>query len=422
MDMAKHLVFNSMTDLVFHITGDNGANIRGKELSGGIQVFSVYDFITKACSRNDQGTYARKTFQLLISDDSEFKSEVISLCQYVKFPGAGQRDTPVMTIRGLQRLLMILGGKVAKEFRALVETTFSRVMAGDLSMIDVIESNNMSNGAIQQAYRAGLKNDPSPGDGPADNLLDSITRKRTREEMEICVGLGQDFELSLENSAQQLRDVIALRKELGVVEIEQTKAKIALMKENKHNEIALMQELKSKEIEKEKIKMELVNKARAKEFEFNRIQRDADLEHERAMIKLADETRAKILAHERAMRLIKSPRTEPVVITPIQVKEPTITVQNVYLKNKSRFPHLNKKKEGALLSNAGKAAKEAYKTKHGEFPSTKDENGQFIVASYPLTEEALIMESLNQEYRKLMAGSTPSLQKFFWFQPIKAKH
>jgi len=242
----------------------------------------------------------------------------------------------------------------------------------------------MSNGAIQKAYRAGLENDPSPGDGPDDKLLDTITRKRNREELETSVRLGREYELTLGNSVQHLRDTLVLRKELNFMELEQ-----------------------------EKGKMKLTEEARAKELEHERAKMAKELEHERAKMALADEARAKILAHEREKKLIHSSRVEPVVISPVQVKEPTITVQNVYLKNKSRFPQINKKQEGALLSNAGKTAKEAYKTKHGEFPSTKDENGQFMVAAYPLTEEGLIMDSLTQEYRKLMAGSTPALQKFF---------
>jgi len=36
-----------------------------------------------------------------------------------------------MTLRGLKRLMMILGGKVAAEFRQIVLGVFTRYMAGD---------------------------------------------------------------------------------------------------------------------------------------------------------------------------------------------------------------------------------------------------------------------------------------------------
>jgi hypothetical protein len=40
------------------------------------------------------------------------------------------RETPAMTLQGLQRLLMILGGKNAAEFRQIVLGVFTRYMAG----------------------------------------------------------------------------------------------------------------------------------------------------------------------------------------------------------------------------------------------------------------------------------------------------
>lgn len=372
---------------MFRLTNVSCSAIRGKIREDYQHIFSVYDFINVVCEKDVKSNYGRTVFGRLTADGSEFKKELDNLCFHVKFTGHGYRDTPAMTIRGFQRLLLILGGKVAQEFRALVETTFSRVMAGDRSMIDVIESNNKSNGAIQQAYRAGLEHDPSPGDGPDDHLLDTITGKRNWEEMEKSVSLGREYEQSLERSTGYLREAIVLRKELNILEIEQEKNKISVADE-----------------------------ARAKELEFNCKKYAQELEHERVKMALAEENRAKILAFERTKRqIVSNPvlRTEPVVIAPVQVREPTITVQNVYLKNKAQFPKITKKQEGPLLSNAGKAAKDAYKTKHGELPSSKDENGQFMVAAYPVTEESMIMEALVDAYRKLLAGSTPTLQKFF---------
>ena len=52
--------------------------------------------------------------------------------------------TPCMTIRGLQRLLMILGGKVAAEYREIVEGVFTRYMAGDTSLIEEVRANAAS--------------------------------------------------------------------------------------------------------------------------------------------------------------------------------------------------------------------------------------------------------------------------------------
>ena len=143
--------------------------------------WSVYDFTNLVCNKDKTNSYSRKTFQNLVADESEFQEEVVKLFHNFQFPGQGQRPTPCMTIRGLQRLLMILGGKVASEYRAIVETTFTRVMAGDRSLIQVIESNATNGSAINTAFRNALANDPSPGGILPDSALDRLTLKRKQE-------------------------------------------------------------------------------------------------------------------------------------------------------------------------------------------------------------------------------------------------
>ena len=113
-----------MASLVLKLTGDDSVRLRGI-MAADMQVWSVYDFMTKACGYKDAGNSARKEFSRLTKDGGEHKIEVEASCYYIKFPGAGQRETPCMTIRGLQRLTMILGGKIAAEFRVLVEGVFS---------------------------------------------------------------------------------------------------------------------------------------------------------------------------------------------------------------------------------------------------------------------------------------------------------
>jgi hypothetical protein len=84
-----------------------------------------------------------------------------------------------MNIRGLQRLLMMLGGRVAAEYRELAEGTFTRVMAGDQSLIEVINANAASDAPIQQAFRAALAQDP------VAPVLDELClgKKRERDDL-----------------------------------------------------------------------------------------------------------------------------------------------------------------------------------------------------------------------------------------------
>ena len=163
-----------MSTLLLKLTSN--ASVRGTVAPDGSQRFSVYDFICVACQKPTSSNYGRVTYSRLISDDSEFKDEVGLACYNLKFAGSGQRETPTMTLRGLQRLLLILGSKVASEFRVLLEGTFTRVMAGDPSLIEVISSNAASDAPIHQAYRQALAQEP------VAPVLDEIVRKRKAEE------------------------------------------------------------------------------------------------------------------------------------------------------------------------------------------------------------------------------------------------
>jgi hypothetical protein len=187
-----------MANLVLKLTGDDTNKIRGMLASDGIDVWSVYDFINIACNKPEKSSYAGTTFFRLTQEDSEFKDEVLTLCKNIKFPGKGQRETPCMTIRGLQRLLMILGGKVAAEFRVLVEGVFTRVMAGDKSLIEVINSNAASDAPIQQVYRQALAQEPVVNEV-------SLARKRRMEDLEI-ERLEADIEAKKLTNAAMARD------------------------------------------------------------------------------------------------------------------------------------------------------------------------------------------------------------------------
>ena len=94
-------------------------------------MFSVYNFINLVCDK--RGTFGNKVWERLTSEDSFFKKELdeLSTNEYVNglfseydqishIKKTRRRRTPVMTLRGLNRLMMILGGKVAAEFRHIV--------------------------------------------------------------------------------------------------------------------------------------------------------------------------------------------------------------------------------------------------------------------------------------------------------------
>ena len=139
---AWRLGGNTMQLISLCLPGDNNvSSIRGMRMPGGEDRWSVYDFINVVRNKSEQNEYGRYTFCRVIYADNEYSSEMKKNCMYLKFPGRGQRDTPTMTLWILQRLLMIIRGKVSlKNFEA-VDTIFSRLKAGDTSLIKVFDTN-----------------------------------------------------------------------------------------------------------------------------------------------------------------------------------------------------------------------------------------------------------------------------------------
>ena len=75
------------------------------------KMVSVYDFIKVVGGQ----TNPRKTW----GDILKFhKDEVVTFCYNLKFPGAGQKLTPVVNVQGVVQILFWLPGETAKQFRS----------------------------------------------------------------------------------------------------------------------------------------------------------------------------------------------------------------------------------------------------------------------------------------------------------------
>ena len=172
---------HAVTQLAIRLTSGDKDPIRGMKAPDGRTVFSVYDAMwnTGAYATRDAVTSAWTT--LLLTD---FGEVVRASATYVKFPGRGQRDTPCMDIRGLQRLIICLGGKIGAEYRRLAETTLTRLIAGDESMISEIESNAASDAPIQTLAREALAYAPLLADAPPAAKLDGDAKAETYDDTE----------------------------------------------------------------------------------------------------------------------------------------------------------------------------------------------------------------------------------------------
>jgi hypothetical protein len=95
---------------------------------------SVLDIIQTAggCTKNS----VHKIWQRL---KETYGEEVLTYCHDLKFPGAGQRETPCINAKGLVKLLMWIPGKLAQEFRNQTADIMIRYLGGDTSLINEIK-------------------------------------------------------------------------------------------------------------------------------------------------------------------------------------------------------------------------------------------------------------------------------------------
>lgn len=74
--------------------------------------FSVYDVLV-AFGVTKNRKHANETYTRIVAKHSE----VSSFCGYFKFPGRGQRETPITDREGMYQILMLCPGNKAAEFR-----------------------------------------------------------------------------------------------------------------------------------------------------------------------------------------------------------------------------------------------------------------------------------------------------------------
>ena len=220
--MVTQVASEINTKMLQLIVGDDNA-VRGMLDSDGKQRFSVYDCLTilflynvKDGREQDQkkaSSCARAFYSTLIADDSEYRDDILSHVVYLKFPGQGQRDTPTMTLAGLQKLVLHVGGKFGAKYRELLSDTFRRVMAGDESIIKEVQANAVSNSPMHQLYRESLAEEPAVGlpvEVVSEPPVINSDHKRKLEELEMKK-LEVDIETQeIENHAKLVKEYKSL--------------------------------------------------------------------------------------------------------------------------------------------------------------------------------------------------------------------
>ena len=144
------------SEVMLKLTSSKNRPMRGVVTDNGLQ-FSIHNFITNACNKTDDGAYARKTWSNMIKEGSANREACSRLVTILKLPGSTGPGTPCTDIRGLQCILTLLDSKVSTEYRALLNDTFLRYVAGDKSMIKEIEANHESTAPMNVVAREALE-------------------------------------------------------------------------------------------------------------------------------------------------------------------------------------------------------------------------------------------------------------------------
>ena len=119
---------------------------------------SVYDVIAKwkECSVNDAGSY----FRTLLHKFDEFRGscESSELLRNYKFPGRGQRETPVAHAHVIHRILCLLPGDRSDTLRIAASEAHIRVIAGDLDLESILHARREEMSVdLQELLMTGLK-------------------------------------------------------------------------------------------------------------------------------------------------------------------------------------------------------------------------------------------------------------------------
>ena len=93
---------------------------------------SIYDVISAVTGLN--GNHAGKAYR----DLTARYPDVHSLGVNFRFPGRGQRGTPVANVRGIVEVVMLLPGRMAARVRRQASELLCRFLGGDLSLVDEV--------------------------------------------------------------------------------------------------------------------------------------------------------------------------------------------------------------------------------------------------------------------------------------------
>ena len=114
---------------------------------------------------------------------TEIKNELTEFLGQFRFPGPGNpTPVPVITFKGVLKLVMLVSGQKAALYRSAMVKILQKYYAGDSSLLEEVETNAQSAGPIQQMARASLVAEAVPVE---DEAL-SLPFKKRKMELEMA--------------------------------------------------------------------------------------------------------------------------------------------------------------------------------------------------------------------------------------------
>eukprot|EP00960_Hanusia_phi_P008423 240107-Hanusia_phi.AAC.3 len=166
---------------------------------------SVIDVIMSVCETNK--AYAAKIYSRVSKEEWTNRP---NFCPDFKFPGQGQRDTPVCDLDTIIIIMQHLPGKVAAKNREKTAETMRRYFAGDPTLHAEIERNATSNDPVCQIARASMPEAVPP---PVEEIS---TGKRTSE-----ITNDELYQLDLIERKQKIQQVdIQIQREMTSMKME----------------------------------------------------------------------------------------------------------------------------------------------------------------------------------------------------------
>ena len=129
---------------------DNSVRQRVRKTAEDPPRVSVYDVIGVITG---QSQTARSVIYKRLVDNFP---EATTQCCTFRFPGKGQQPPPVTDARGIVTITMLLPGRAAASVRKEAASCLVRYLGGDLTMIDEIASNHLSQQELDEDAPAKL--------------------------------------------------------------------------------------------------------------------------------------------------------------------------------------------------------------------------------------------------------------------------